>query len=372
MSTHHTDGEKEQEKPVSALPSIHTQETLPDQAGFPSPPSPPPLRPKKRHWFVGSIVSAIIVLLLAVSVGALVLAQLERQPVPPTPTPRPTATPMPLPTGQWMQVLKDYRVTSLAAAPSHPNVLYACAVPPGLPATMAGVQTILRSEDFGTTWQDIGSRAQMSRGCQLTINPTDSYEIYVATSSNPPTDPAVPSYVLEHTSNGGDSWETIHPTVHGPGLNVAPAWQGTQFSFAGNHLYSLQSLPIPPMPTPQGHQGPLPTSWTRLVMSTDGGHTWNVLDNQFSRTWQSAWTYAVNPANPSIFYELVSLPAAVPGAGVPNAELYKSVDGGKTWQPVLKQIGVTPSPIEILTGSEKPNVVYLTHTWCPADRKSVV
>lgn len=55
------------------------------------------------------------------------------------------------------------------------------------------VQTVLRSVDFGATWQDTGKRAQMSRDCELTINPTDSCETYVATSSNPPTNQAVPS-----------------------------------------------------------------------------------------------------------------------------------------------------------------------------------
>jgi hypothetical protein len=96
-----------------------------------------------------------------------------------------------------------YRVTELSAAPSHPNVLYACAV-----------QTVLRSADFGATWQDIGSRAQMSRGCELTINPTDSYEIYVATSSNPPADQAVPSYVLKHIAKcaAGACLAHIHPS----------------------------------------------------------------------------------------------------------------------------------------------------------------
>jgi hypothetical protein len=216
-----------------------------------SPASPPPSPPNRRRFTV-VVVTLVVVLLLALSIG--IVTQLGQQHVTPgTPMPNPTTT-TPVPTsttqptatptspsvpGQWVQVLTDYKVTSLAAAPSHPNVLYACVVPPRLPANMAGVQTVLRSADFGATWQDIGSRAQMSRGCELTINPTDSYEIYVVTSSNPPTDPSVPSYVLEHTANGGDTWETIHPIVHGPGLNITPAWRGWQLSFEGNRLYSL-------------------------------------------------------------------------------------------------------------------------------------
>ncbi len=378
MSTHESETEKEQGQ---LLPSLHTQETIPGQATIPSRPSPPPLRPKKRRWFVAGIAALVIVLLLVVSAGAILLTQLGRQPVTPTPAPKPTATtapintsvptmttqptatPTPSPTGQWVQVLTGYRLTSLAAAPSHPNVLYACAIAPGVPVEYRSVQTVLRSADFGAHWQDIGSRAQMSRGCQLAINPTDSYEIYVATSSNPPADPAVPSYVLEHTSNGGDSWETIHPTVYAPSLNAPLAWQGTQIRFEGKRLYSLQAVPTSLTPTPQGNQG-----LTRLVMSTDGGHTWNVLDTQIATTGQTVEAYAVNPANPAIFYELAFLPVA-PGTGFPPLALYQSVDGGKTWQSVEKQIPYSSiSPVEILTGSENPNVVYLTNTACPASQ----
>jgi hypothetical protein len=397
MSTHESETEKGQGQ---LLPSFHTQETIPEQATIPSRPSPPPPRPKKRRWFVAGIAALVIVLLLVVSAGAILLTQLGRQPVTPTPMPKPTATTAPIttpvsttttqptatpfPTGQWVQVLTGYRVTSLAAAPSYPNVLYACAIAPGVAVEYRSVQTVLRSADFGAHWQDIGSRAQMSRGCQLAINPTDSYEIYVATSSNPPADPAVPSYVLEHTSNGGDSWETIHAvltrsatealvstlgqteqkaTVYAPSLDALLAWQGTQLRFGGKRLYSLQAVPTSLTPTTQGIQG-----LTRLVMSTDGGHTWNVLDTPIATTGETAEAYAVNPANLAVFYELAFLPVA-PGTGFPPLTLYQSVDGGKTWQSVVKQIPYSSIiPVEILTGSENPNVVYLTNTMCAASQ----
>ena len=323
-------------------------------------------------------------LLLVASFGAVALLQQKPKPVS-TPTPNPTGTtqptattqptitptqPTPSPiTGQWIGVLNSYKITSLVAAPSNGNVLYACAVPPGLSPDLAGVETVLRSTDLGNHWQDIGSSANMSRGCELAINPTNSNEIYVATSSNPATDPTVPSYALKHTSNGGGSWETFQPTVHGPGLQILLKWLGGQLYTAGNRLYSMQSLPIPPMPTPVGHQGSLPTAWTRLLTSTDGGHTWGILDTQFSSTWQSAWTYTVNPLDTNIMYEIVGLPGAVAGQ-FPRGEFYKSTHGGSTWtlQPALTQItGFLPMP-EILLGSEQPNMVYLTNTACSSSQ----
>ncbi len=354
MSTHDTDIGKDQLQPSQPLPQ---------------PPSPPP-GARSNRWIISSVL-IVVALLVISSIGIVLLVQQGQHPGPqgtPTPVPtttiQPTSTTPPL-TGQWISVLTDYKITSLEAAPSNPNVLYACAVPPGLAPELAGVQTVLRSVDFGTHWENLAAHAQLSRGCQLTISPTDSNDVYVATSSAPATDPQVPSYALKHTTDGGTSWETFQPTVHGPGLQIPFDWRGEQLGAAGNSLFSLQMLPIPPMPTPVGHQGPLPTEWTRLVMSTDGGHTWGVLDSQFYKTWQSAWTYTVNPTNTNSIYEIVGLPGAVAG-GPYQAELFKSGDGGTTWQPVLKQLPTIPTDPIIFIGSENSNFVYLTNTRCPS------
>jgi hypothetical protein len=393
MSAHDTETGKDQNPTEQGLPSIYSQDTVEEQRVQPTQTTPqppqPPTRSRSTRLFAIIAFTTIIVILLGLSIGFLIYAQRGPHPTqvtptpnptattqpttPPTATPQPTATPVtPTPTpppftGQWIPVLNNYKITSLSSAPSNPNVLYACAVPPGLSPDLAGVQTVLRSADFGNNWQDLGNKAQMSRNCELTINPNNSNEVYVGTSSAPATESQVPSYVLKHTTDGGNTWETFQPTVHGPGLQITLNWRGERLSFAGNRLYSLQRLPIPPMPTPVGHQGPLPTEWTRLVMSTDGGHTWGVLDNQFSSTWQSAGTYTVNPVNTNIIYEIVGLPGATAG-GPPQVELYKSADGGNTWQPLLKKIGVTPSVPEVFIASEKPDQVYISNTQCPASQ----
>ncbi len=390
MSIHDAETGKDQNPAEQGPQSIYLQDTVEEQRVLPTQvstqPPQPPARSRGTRLFAIIAFSTIIVILLGLIIGFLIYGQRGPQPTPATPTPKPTATtqPTPLPTatpvtptptpppvtGQWVTVLNDYKITSLAAAPSNSNVLYACAVPPGLSPDLAGVQTVLRSADFGNNWQDLGNKAQMSRGCQLTINPNNSNEVYVSTSSAPATESQVPSYVLKHTTDGGNTWETFQPTVHGPGLQITPNWRGEQLSSAGNRLYSLQRLSIPPMPTPVGHQGSLPTEWTRLVMSTDGGHTWGVLDNQFSSTWQSAATYTVNPVNTNIIYEIVGLPGATAG-GLPQVELYKSADGGITWQPLLKKIGVTPSGPGIFIGTENPDLVYINNISCPASQASL-
>jgi hypothetical protein len=94
-----------------------------------------------------------------------------------------------------------------------------------------------------------------------------------------------------------------------------------------------------------------------------------VLDTQIAAAGQWAEAYAVNPANPAIFYELAFVPLS-PGTGFPSLELSTSVDSGKTWQSVLKGLPerspMGSIPVEILIGSENPNVIYLTNTRFPA------
>lgn len=371
MSTHH-DIENEREDQLPVAPPVPGQE-MGQGASVPpwQPPPPSSPRPPNRLWFVVLLVSMLVVLLAAVSVGTVALVQLSRQHITAgTPTPGPTATMQPTatattqPARQWVQVLTGYHVTEILAAPSNPSVLYACAVPPDLPANLAGVQTVLRSADLGNHWQNIGARAGMSRGCELTISPTDSYEIYVSTSSSVPEDARVPSFVLKHTTNGGDSWETIqHPLVYGPGLQIPLAWKGFNLSFEGGRLYSLQSLLIPPQPPPPGHQGPLPTTWTRLLMSADGGRNWGVLDRQLARTWQTVWGYKVNPARTSTIYEMVSLPGATAGEAM-QAELYQSTDRGVNWQPLIQSIPGYPRTAEIYLSRQRPDLLYL-RAQCP-------
>lgn len=378
MRTHH-DIENERENQLRAAPPMYGREVKQEETVPPwHPPPPSSPRPPNKRWFTVVLVTMAVVLLAAVSVGVVALVQSGQQhATTTTPTPsltattRPTATPIPtattLPTRQWTQVLAGYYVTEILAAPSDPTILYACAIAPGVPVRFQSVQTVLRSADSGITWQDIGKRAQMSRGCELAVNPADSGEITVATSSNPPVGQAVPAFVLEHTSNGGNSWETIHPTVNVPGASAPLPWQGTQLRFAGKRLYSVQTLPLSSVATSQWPGGWHPTALDRVLTSTDGGHTWQVLDTQLAAAGRWAEAYAVNLASPALFYELAYVPTE-PGTAFPSFELFRSVDGGQTWQLVQQHLPwLAPlSPATILTSSANPKVLYLTNTRCPA------
>jgi hypothetical protein len=306
-----------------------------------------PARRKKAAWLTS--VGAVLVVLILVSASAVVFAQLSAHRHGPGQSNSP-------PAGKWIPALSGYTVTSLLAAGNAPAVLYACAARaqtytplPGLPPnrvrTGNAAYTVLRSADAGTHWQDVGGKANLGSSCQLTVNTVDGNDIYATgeVASNGQT-----GAVLRHSLDGGATWTTIQPSLNLPKVQSAQLWNVQQLSSVGGRLFGVQSIaryspPIVFQGTPPKYSLPL----TRLVTSADGGHTWNVLDSQFTTIRQEALSYAVDPTNASTIYELVGLPwyPLQPGVLQPNdvaplagrnEDLYKTTDNGASWHVLLK------------------------------------
>jgi hypothetical protein len=324
------------------------------QAGPPS-----SAHPKRGRRLAGA--GAIIVVILVVGLSVLVFAQLRQHEAGQT-TPTPAAA-------QWKQVLKGYSLTSLVAARSNPAVLYACATR----ASNAASQTspgnaiaILHSTDFGDHWQDLSNKISLGNFCQLTVNPANSNEIYVVTTASNPQS----SGLLMHSIDGGQTWETIHPLLHITGIQEPAPWLVQQIQLEGNHLFGMQS--IVPRPAPASRPIPaFPYLLPRLVTSVDGGHNWTVIDNQFAAQRLGVHNYTVDPTNPNTIYDLLGVlwfPFRVvptydplPYTGL-NQELFKSTDGGTTWQLLLKDI---PFASQVQLSSGKPQVIYVGGTISP-------
>ena len=334
----------------------------------------PSTHPKNKPWF--TVLGAIIVVALIVTVSAVVFARLAQ---------RHSAQTAP-PPGKWESVLTGYTLTSLVATPGNPAVLYTCATttapdavqsstPTTPPATNS--YTILRSTDFGTHWQDVGSKAGLGDSCQLTVNSADSNEVYVVTPSNTAPGSGGTPITLKHTTDGGQTWETIVPSIQGPGIQTKLVWYPLQLSMAGKSLFALQ----PTSGTLTGRNSAMPDEiilqLSRLITSTDGGHTWTVIDKQFQAAGLGVRSYAVDPSNPATIYELLGQPVLpieranpetgkpVPGIVPPSGtdgDLYKTTNGGATWHLVLRGL-FFGSTIQL--ASNKPQVIYAGGTISP-------
>jgi hypothetical protein len=333
---------------------MKTQDT--DTAGTPAVP-PSPARSKRKGWLAS--IGAIIVVVLVVGLSALVFAQLRQHQA----NQSTTSTP---PSGQWKQVLQGYTFTSIVAARSNPSVLYACAMQVSVTSQASpGSATVLRSTDFGDHWQDLGSKASTGNTCQLAVNPADSNEIYVVGTTGTPQF----STVLKHSTDGGQTWETIQPVLHVPGIHAQAIWFIQQLQLEGNHLFGLQWI-LPRAYINQPIKA-VPYLLPRLVTSTDGGHNWTVIDGQFAAQKLGVHSYAVDPADSNTIYALfggILLPieVAVPNDILPSfsfkQELFKTTDGGATWHLLLNNI---PFGSQVQLASGNPGIIYVGGTLGP-------
>lgn len=320
---------------------------------------PLPAHPKHHAWLVG--ITAIVMVVILVGLSVLVFAQLrQRQAGQVTPTPS---------TGQWKQVLQGYALTSILAARSKPSVLYACAsqMPTASSQGSESTFTLLRSTDFGDHWQNTGSKAALGSFCQLAINPSDSNDIYAVTVPGN----AQPRELLMHSTDGGQTWETIQPVLHVPGTNTPAPWLVQQIQVEGNHLFGIQLMTGSAIPGVRSIPS-VPYLLTRLVTSIDGGRFWTVIDNQFATQRLGVHSYAIDPTNPHTVYDLVGgswYPPVevVPPQGNPpnvglNQELFKTTDDGATWQLLLNDI---PFGSQVQLASGNPQVIYVGGTIGP-------
>ncbi len=308
-----------------------------------------PAGPKKRSWLSWlSGLGAVLVVILVVGASAFVFAQLGQHRQGGAWADNPAA-------GKWTRVLSGYSVSSVVAAENAPAVLYACAtraqpntpetLPPNQSGTGNAAYTVLKSTDDGTHWQDVGSKAGLGGSCRVAVNPADSNELFAVGEgvSN-----GQATGVLKHSTDGGQTWTTVRPQLNVPGTQSAQVWDVQQLSMVGGRLFGLQMLARHVPPVVFQDTPPRPDlALVRLVMSSDGGHGWNVLDDQFVGTRQEARAYAVDPANTGTIYELVgvTLLPLRPGAAEPNdvippagigGDLYKTTDNGASWHLVLK------------------------------------
>jgi hypothetical protein len=259
--------------------------------------------------------------------------------------------------GTWTSVLSGYAVSELVSAPSQPEVMYACASKTGSAGSVVSTSadtyvsspfTVLRSTDGGITWGATFATTQLSGYCQITVSPTNSDDIYV--ESDPrivPTGEPVRPYLL-HSSDGGRTWTRITPVL----FSAPIIWSVDDLTQVGNRLFGLATVPernnLPlPQPTPEPRYG---FSLERLVMSSDGGHTWTVLDGVFQSAELGVRSFAVDSANAQIIYMLVGrpvgpviyqgppppvLPTFPPQPSSVSGDLYETTTGGQQWTRVL-------------------------------------
>ncbi len=215
--------------------------------------------------------------------------------------------------------------------PSNPNIIYIGTGDPNISAHPGIGDGLYRSTNGGDTWTLLGLEEQriISR---VLVSPQDPSLIYVAAMGLPFERNAQRG--LYRSTNGGQSWEQIlfiseqagvidlvmHP--ENPDILYASGWDRVR-----NNQESL-----------------ITGNGARVYKTTDGGDTWQMMENGLPQEEIGRVGLAIAPSNPEVVYALYV------GNDSQLHDVYRSQDGGQSWLPVVNFTGTDGLPDNVLGG----------------------
>ncbi|MFA6231474.1 MAG: hypothetical protein WC617_15070 [Rhodanobacter sp.] len=180
---------------------------------------------------------------------------------------------------------------------------------------------IYKSTDGGESWTNMGLKGS-ERIAKVAIDPQHSDTVYACVPGKLWSDSA--DRGLYKTTNGGKSWSLV---LKGRNLSTGCASvtmdpKNPDVLFAGMWDFRRKGWTFR-----SGGESPTAPSASGLFRSSDGGKSWSEITSQDNKGFPvkpyGRIAVAVAPSNPSIVYSLVESP---------HSALYRSDDGGKTWQ----------------------------------------
>ena len=190
-------------------------------------------------------------------------------------------------------------------------------------------QQLKRESVFGLPWTCIGPVVNSARVESVQLDPTRPGTIYAAFGSGN----------LWKTTNNGVTWQPKfeNQASHGIGdIALAPSNPNVIYLGTGESLKKARNFTIP---------------GTGVYRSDDGGEHWRHLG--LADSWHIG-EISVHPTNPDIAL------VAVLGhfwSSNPNRGVYRTADGGKTWQHVL-QVDENTGANDVVWGQDNTNIAY--------------
>ncbi len=229
--------------------------------------------------------------------------------------------------------LMSGRIADIAIHPTHENTWYVA----------VGSGGVWKTLNAGTTWQPIfDNQSVYSTGC-ITIDPNNHHVVWLGTGENVGGRHVSFGDGIYKSEDDGTTWKNmgLKNSQHISKIIIHPHNSNIMWVAAQGPLWSKG-----------GERG--------IYLSTDGGQTWTQTlgDNE----WTGATDLVIDPRNPNILYAATwqrhRNVAAYIGGG-PGSGIYRSDDGGNTWQQLTKglpdgnmgKIGLAISP-------QQPDVVY--------------
>ena len=261
-------------------------------------------------------------------------------PKPANPTPTPTASPTPGPAWgnmQWRELgpaLPGGRVAAVAGSATDPNLYYIGSAGGG----------VWQSHDGGETWNAVFEKEKVAAIGAVVIDPTNNDIVWVGTGeSNPRNDVSYGDGVYKST-DGGKTFKNVGlaGTRHISRILVDPK----------NHEHVIV-----------GALGDVfgPSQDRGVYVTWDGGKTWS--RTLFVSDQSGASDLAMNDSDPNVIYAGIwhfkREPWTFTSGGTDDG-LYKSTDGGRTWNKLTGNglpTGMT-GRIGLAVAPSDPNRVY--------------
>jgi photosystem II stability/assembly factor-like uncharacterized protein len=180
---------------------------------------------------------------------------------------------------------------------------------------------IYKSTDGGENWTNMGLK-DSERISKILIDPKDSNVVYACVPGKLWSDSE--DRGVYRTTDGGKTWNKI---LKGANLSTGCSMismdsQNPKVLFAGLWDFRRKGWTFR-----SGGDNATATSGSGLYQSTDGGATWNDLDEKTAKGLPAKpWgriAVTIAPSNPKVVYAMIEST---------RSALFRSEDGGKTWQ----------------------------------------
>ena len=199
-------------------------------------------------------------------------------------------------------------VKGIGFDPQDSTIIYA--------GTKAGV---FKTTDAGQSWSEISAGLTTKDINTLIVDPTDGKTLYVGTQGGG----------VFKTSNGGTSWGPVNGG----------------FVVAGSDFYSY-ALAIDPANHQTIYAGTGNTGGGKVFKSTDGGANWSATGS--GTTMSRVFTLVLDPSSAGTLF-----------AGTGNSGIYRTTDGGATWQHLTNGPGLSTASItQMAIDKSTPKTVY--------------
>jgi len=239
----------------------------------------------------------------------------------------------------WNNVSDGYftspSIGDIQVAPSDSKIIYVGTGSDGLRSNVIAGDGIYKSTDAGEMWTHIGLKKVGQIGA-VEVHPTNPDIVFVAAigqAFNPNKERGV-----YRTNDGGRSWDQvlyISDSIGVADIELKPGDPNTIYAA----LWKTERKPWTIISGGYNNGG--------IYKSTDGGDTWNPINEGLPIELLGKIDLATSPADPDRLYALVEAPAGKEG-------LYRS-DDGTTWKHVSSKKSLTDRPFYYCNIDADPN-----------------